>query len=271
LRRRTAAQISKELGTVRQHTGAKLIEVLEGQAARIGRRLQHQRRNGTDQNCFGHALCAVPTDVTRDFAPTRRVTNVNGIPQVERLDQRREVVRVRVHVVTIPRLARSAVATAVVSDASVAAGGEKHHLVLPRICIERPPVAEDDRLPASPVLEIDPCAVFHRDGVHQTPSFATARRQGPIQTRATNAEALAACHMRAMYICEPRCIFSHTLRTIGDVAMTIVPAGGRFAPLGRLEGGGAPVARTACEHCAHEGVLMLTAEAAVALAPSEKR
>jgi hypothetical protein len=59
-------------------------------------------------------------------------------------------------------------AAAIVSDAPIAARREKHHLVLPRIRIERPPVAEDDRLPASPVLEIDRCAVLRSDGVHQT-------------------------------------------------------------------------------------------------------
>ena len=60
---------------------------------------------------------AVAADVARDLAAAGRVADVDGVLQVERLDERGEVVGVRVHVVAVPRLARAAVAAAVVGDA----------------------------------------------------------------------------------------------------------------------------------------------------------
>ena len=87
--------------------------------------------------------------------------------QIERLDQRREVVGVGVHVVAVPGLARAAVAAAVVGDAAVAAGGQEQHLVFPGVGAERPAVAEDDRLPGAPVLVVDLRAVFRFDEWHE--------------------------------------------------------------------------------------------------------
>jgi hypothetical protein len=52
---------------------------------------------------------------------------------------------------------------AIVCDAPIPVLPEKHHLVFPRIGRQRPPVAEDHRLPGAPVLEVDLRPVFHRD------------------------------------------------------------------------------------------------------------
>ena len=71
--------------------------------------------------------------------------------EVELLDQLREVVGVRVHVVAGPRLARTSVAAAVMRDAAKATRSEKEHLVFKRIRRERPAVAEDHRLSGAPV------------------------------------------------------------------------------------------------------------------------
>src|SRR5439155_228597 len=98
---------------------------------------------------------AVAADVVRDLAAAGRVADVDRVLQVEGLDERREVVGVRVHVVTAPRLARAAVAATVVRDAAVTARREEDHLVLPCVGRERPAVAEDDGLPRSPVLVIE--------------------------------------------------------------------------------------------------------------------
>ena len=57
-------------------------------------------------------------------------------------------------------------ATAVMRYAAVAAGGEKEHLVFKGICVERPTMAENYRLPDAPVLEINLRAIFGRDFGH---------------------------------------------------------------------------------------------------------
>src|SRR6202012_3529193 len=71
-----------------------------------------------------------------------------------------------VHVVAAPGLARPAVPAAVLRDAGVALAGQKDHLVLPGVRAQRPPVAEDHRLPAAPVLVVNLGAVLDRDGAH---------------------------------------------------------------------------------------------------------
>ena len=91
-------------------------------------------------------------DVAGDLAAAGGVADQDGVVQVERLDQLREVVGVGVHVVAVPRLAGAAVAAAVVGDAAVAVGGQEEHLVVPGVGVERPAVAEDDGLSRAPVL-----------------------------------------------------------------------------------------------------------------------
>src|SRR5262249_50513958 len=102
-----------------------------------------------------HAPCAVATDVPDDLAATGRMADVDGVRQVERLDQRREVVGIRIEVVAVPRLARPTVATAIVRDAAKAVRREVKHLILERLRAERPAVTEDDRLPAPPVVVVE--------------------------------------------------------------------------------------------------------------------
>ena len=101
-------------------------------------------------------------DVAGDFAAAGGVADVDRVLQVERFDERREVVGVGVHVVAVPGLARAAVAAAVMGDAAVAAGGQEEHLVLQGVRAERPAVAEDDGLSAAPVLvvELDVAGIF---------------------------------------------------------------------------------------------------------------
>jgi hypothetical protein len=61
------------------------------------------------------------------------VPDVDRALQVELFDERREVVRVSVHLVAIPRLARTAVTAPVMGDTAVTARGEKQHLIFPRV------------------------------------------------------------------------------------------------------------------------------------------
>jgi hypothetical protein len=71
--------------------------------------------------------------------------------------QRREVVRVMIHVMTVTHLAGAAVAAPVVGDDAIAALEEVHHLRVPVISRQRPDVAEHDRLTLAPIPVEDPC------------------------------------------------------------------------------------------------------------------
>jgi len=80
----------------------------------------------------------VAADVAGDLAATGGVADEDDVAEVERVEERREIVRVRVHVVAGPRLARAAVAAAVVGDDAMAALGHEHHLQIPRVGRQRP-------------------------------------------------------------------------------------------------------------------------------------
>src|SRR5207249_1034930 len=134
-------------------------------------------RNVTGVQTCALPICPVPADVAGDFAPARRVTNVDRILQIQRFDERREVVSVRVHVVAVPRLAGAAMPAPVMGNAAVASRGQEEHLVFEGICAERPTVAEDDWLSRSPVVEVDLRAIPGGDRAHRMglPATVTAR------------------------------------------------------------------------------------------------
>ena len=97
------------------------VERLNRQAARIRGGLQHQRWHSANKNGLGGTGGAVTAEIARHLAAAGGVTDVNRLAKIERLDQREEIVRIRVHLVAAPRLARSSVATPIVSDAAIAA------------------------------------------------------------------------------------------------------------------------------------------------------
>ena len=90
---------------------------------------------------------------------------MNRVFQIERFDQLREIIGVGVHVVAVPRLARSAMAATVMGDAAIAARGQIKHLVLKGVRAQRPAVAEDHGLSAAPVfvIDIDVSGIFFAD------------------------------------------------------------------------------------------------------------
>ena len=96
---------------------------------------------------------------------------MDGLLEIELVDEIREVVGVCVHVVAGPRLARTSMATAVMGNAAVSVSGQEEHLVFPGIRAQRPAVAEDDRLSCAPVLVIDLGTVFRCDRAHGAFSF----------------------------------------------------------------------------------------------------
>ena len=80
-------------------------------------------------------------DVACHFAATGRVPHEDDVVQAELFDQLREVVRVRVQVVAVPRLARAAAAAPIVGDRAEAVGAEEvRSITLRRSVIEDVPL-----------------------------------------------------------------------------------------------------------------------------------
>src|ERR1700694_5742723 len=96
---------------------------------------------------------------------------MNRIFQVKLFSQSREIVRISVHIVTIPRLGRTAVPAPVMRDDSITLLAEKQHLSVPVVRGERPAVAEHHGLPGSPIFVVDLRSVFCSDCRHDTSSF----------------------------------------------------------------------------------------------------
>jgi CheY-like chemotaxis protein len=153
----------------------KRVEHFDRRAAWIGGRLEHERRYGGDQHRLGHTVRSVPGDIASNFSAARGMTDMDGILEIELLNEFREVVGVGVHVVAGPRLARTSVAAAVMGDAAISVRGEIEHLVFERIRGERPAVAEDHRLPGASVFVINLRAVFGCERTHGG-SFAVVGR-----------------------------------------------------------------------------------------------
>ncbi len=77
-------------------------------------------------------------------------------------------------------------AAAIMGDATEAMGGEEKHLRFPRIRIERPSVAESDRLSVfrAPVFVVNRRAVFGGDGAHVDMFFQFATCWAEISGKA---------------------------------------------------------------------------------------
>jgi len=65
--------------------------------------------------------------------------DVDGVLEIEVIDQFGEIVGVMVHVVAVPRLTGTAMAAEVMTDAAIAVAGEEEHLVLESIRRQRQP------------------------------------------------------------------------------------------------------------------------------------
>src|SRR5258708_12492312 len=92
------------------------------------------------------------TEVACDFTSTGRVPHMDRVFQVKLLGELREIVRVGVHVVAVPGLRGTAVASPVVGDDAISELPEEQHLSVPVVRRQRPPVAETDWLPLPPLL-----------------------------------------------------------------------------------------------------------------------
>src|SRR5713226_4528858 len=85
--------------------------------------------------------------------------------------ERREVIGVVIHIVSVAGLARSPVTSPIMGDDAIAMIQEKHHLGIPVSRTQWPAMTENNRLSVSPILVIDLCSVFCRDRRHNTSPF----------------------------------------------------------------------------------------------------
>ena len=88
--------------------------------------------------------------IARRLAAAGRMADVDGVVKLERRHQRRDVGRVRVHVMAVGGLGRTPMAAAVVRDHAIALLQEEEHLRVPIVAAERPAMMENDGLAGRP-------------------------------------------------------------------------------------------------------------------------
>jgi hypothetical protein len=90
---------------------------------------------------------------------------------MERLDDRRKIVGVAVHIVSAGGLAGSPMTSAVMRDDAETVLREEKHLAIPGVRIQRPSVRKRHDRTFAPVLVIDLRSVFGFDCAHMACSF----------------------------------------------------------------------------------------------------
>src|SRR5436190_10075115 len=108
----------------------------------------------------------MPSQIMRHLATAGGMTNVHGILQIKMRSQSRKVVGIVIHVMAVARLGGPAVASSVVGDDAITVFEEEQHLRVPVIGRQRPTMAEDDGLSATPVFikDVDVFSVFFSNG-----------------------------------------------------------------------------------------------------------
>src|SRR5437879_1109426 len=101
-----------------------------------------------------------------DFAAAGRVADMHRFLEVEMRGQRRQVIRIMIHIVAVAGLGGAAMSASVVGDDAIALLKKEEHLRVPIISRQRPAVAEDDGLSFAPVfiIDVDVRSVFFSDG-----------------------------------------------------------------------------------------------------------
>ncbi|CCV10192.1 hypothetical protein MESS4_120313 [Mesorhizobium sp. STM 4661] len=186
---RARRDVPEELCTVAGQCRPKDVEDLHRCTFGVVVGLQHQRRNGGDEDGLGHPArrFAVSRHVPRDFAATGGMADVNRVPQIKRLGDGKGVSRVMANVVTIGDLLRATMAAPVMRDDAIALRQEEKHLRVPVVGAERPAMVKNDRLSAlgTPVLIENPYVVVGRDKAHGAFSFWSIVGGRPRSTRRT--------------------------------------------------------------------------------------
>jgi hypothetical protein len=121
----------------------------------------------------------MPSKEARDLAAARRVTDHHRAFEIKVLEEREQVVGVRIHLIAVPRLAGAPVSAAVMRDTAVAALRQKKHLRLEGIAAQRPAVAERNDRARPPIFIVNLRAVLNRDVWHGCP-FPVVPRGGEL-------------------------------------------------------------------------------------------
>lgn len=86
-------------------------------------RLEHERGHGADHHGLGDMLSAVAADLAGDLAASRGMADLDRILQLELLNESCEIVSIGVEIITVPWLARAAMAATIMGDAAIAMRG----------------------------------------------------------------------------------------------------------------------------------------------------
>src|SRR5262245_53652505 len=105
------------------------------------------------------------------------MANVNGVAQVEVLDDRGDVGSIVVHVVTVADLARTAMAAPVMGDDAIALLHEVEQLRIPVVAAQGTAVMQDDSLTRDTGLLKYLNSILCGDRAHLLLSFAWVRRK----------------------------------------------------------------------------------------------
>ena len=123
--------------------------------ARIRFRLEHQGRHRGDENGLDDSLLPMPRDIADDLATASGMADHGRIFQIQMVHKLGESVGVLIHVVALPTLARTSMATPVMGNHAVSSLREKQHLRVPGIGAQRPSMRKGDDRPGAPVLVVD--------------------------------------------------------------------------------------------------------------------
>src|SRR5437764_12431303 len=104
--------------------------------------------------------------VPKRLATAGGMPDVDSVLEIERGGEFGQIGGICVHVIACPRLARSAMASPVVGNATVSLGRQEKHLVIPCVRRKRPAMTEHDRPAGTPILEVDRGTVLGLKNVH---------------------------------------------------------------------------------------------------------
>ena len=89
---RTAGKIEEELRSIFQHRGPEPVEDVDGNSTGIGGRLEHERRDGADQDSLGHSARSMASNHPGQLTTACGVAHHHSILEVEVFEELVQVV-----------------------------------------------------------------------------------------------------------------------------------------------------------------------------------
>ena len=151
---RSVGELAVELGARRSLSRTDAVEDLDRQAPGVVGRAEHERRHRGDEYELRDPCGTVPAHVMHDLAATGGMTDERDTSHIEGVQHAGEVVGVRVHLIAVPRLARSTVTAAIVRDHAATVLGEEQRRGFPPVGVQRPTVTQEHRHAHAPVLVV---------------------------------------------------------------------------------------------------------------------